>query len=73
MSTEFPSSTPPGERREGLPDRRMPARSPIGDRRLSSKDHGSASTRDGMDLRPPLAAGDAAPPTEDVQLLFERS
>ena len=72
MSTTSPSS-PSGERREGPPNRRMLERAPASDRRLANQHARKTLMSDDVQFRPPLEAGAADPPTENTQLLFERS
>lgn len=73
MSTESPTPSTPGDRREGPADRRMLERAQASDRRLANGHDMQTLTSEDVQFRPPLAAGDAAPPTENTQLLFERS
>jgi hypothetical protein len=73
MNTGHPSSSTPNDRRQGLDDRRMLEREPASDRRLAGPHDSHHMTSEDVQFRPPVQAGDADPPTEDTQLLFERS
>ena len=68
-----PPSSPSGERREGPANRRMLERAPASDRRLANENDPKTLTSEDVHFRPPLEAGAADPPTENTQLLFERS
>ena len=62
------------DRRDGPTDRRVRERAPSSDRRdLIGDPPLIGSAADAVEFRPPVTGAADAPPTENTQLLFERS